>query len=124
MSRVVHFEIPADDPGRAVGFYEQVFGWKFKKWEGPMDYWLIETGPDDEPGINGGLMKREQPGQGVCNTLGVGSVDDFVGKVTDAGGTIVVPKSPIPGVGYVAYGQDPEGNAFGLFEQDDSAVAE
>ena len=124
MSRVVHFEIPADDPGRAVGFYEQVFGWKFKKWEGPMDYWLIETGPDDEPGINGGLMKREQPRQGVCNTLGVGSVDDFVGKVTDAGGTIVVPKSPIPGVGYVAYGQDPEGNAFGLFEQDDSAVAE
>ncbi len=41
MSRVVHFEIPADDPARAVKFYEKVFGWKFQKWEGPMEYWLV-----------------------------------------------------------------------------------
>ena len=61
MPRVVHFEIHADDPERAVNFYQDVFGWQIVKWEGPQDYWLITTGPDDEPGINGGLMKRSDP---------------------------------------------------------------
>ena len=47
MSRVVHFEIPADDPVRAAKFYEDVFGWKIEKWEGPFDYWLVTTGEED-----------------------------------------------------------------------------
>ena len=55
MPRVVHFEIHAADPERAVNFYQTLFGWTFQKWEGPMDYWLIVTGPDDQRGINGGL---------------------------------------------------------------------
>lgn len=54
MPRVVHFEVHADDPERAANFYSGVFGWELAKWEGPQDYWLITTGPDDEPGINGG----------------------------------------------------------------------
>ena len=59
MSRVVHFEIPADDPERAINFYEKVFGWRFEKWEGPIEYWLVKTGPEDQPGIDGGLTRRE-----------------------------------------------------------------
>ncbi|MCX6616302.1 MAG: VOC family protein, partial [Acidobacteria bacterium] len=46
MPRVVHFEIAADNMERAAEFYEQVFGWKFQKWSGPQEYWLITTGPD------------------------------------------------------------------------------
>ena len=61
MPRVVHFELSADDPERAIKFYENAFGWKTEKWAGPMDYWLIMTGPEDEPGIDGGLSKREGP---------------------------------------------------------------
>ena len=34
MSRVIHFELPADDPERAIAFYEQAFGWNFEKWTG------------------------------------------------------------------------------------------
>jgi len=124
MSRVVHFEIPADDPGRAIGFYENVFGWQINRWDGPMDYWLIETGDEHEPGINGGLMKREHPEQGVCNTVDMLSVDVLSDKIETAGGTVVVPKTPIPGVGYVAYYQDTEGNVFGMMERDETAVAE
>ena len=52
MARPVHFEIHADDPERAVEFYSAVLGWTFTKWEGPADYWLVTTGPDNEPGIN------------------------------------------------------------------------
>ena len=53
MPRVVHFEIHADDPQRAANFYQNVFGWQINKWEGPEDYWLVTTGADNEPGING-----------------------------------------------------------------------
>ncbi len=31
MSRVVHFEIPTDNPERAAGFYREVFGWQIQK---------------------------------------------------------------------------------------------
>lgn len=58
MPRVIHFEIHAGEPARAISFYEKVFGWTFQKWEGPMEYWLVITGPDDQPGINGGLLPR------------------------------------------------------------------
>src|SRR5882762_7349395 len=58
MSRVIHFEIPASDPERASAFYKKVFGWKIEKWPGPMEYWMVTTGAEGAPGINGGLMKN------------------------------------------------------------------
>jgi len=63
MPRIVHFEIPADDPQRAAAFYKKAFGWKIEKWPGPMEYWMVTTGPDGTPGINGGLMKKEMSPQ-------------------------------------------------------------
>ena len=75
MPRPVHFEIPADNPERAIEFYSSIFGWKFNKWAGPMEYWLITTGEPAEPGINGGLMRRRDPNQPCVNTITVASVD-------------------------------------------------
>jgi len=120
MSRVVHFEIPVDDPDRAVGFYSKVFGWQINKWEGPMDYWLITSGGGDEPGIDGAIMKREGPVTTVVNSISVPSVDEFMNKVTANGGKVLMPKTPIPGVGYFTYCQDTEGNMFGIIEEDKS----
>ncbi len=120
MSRVVHFEIPVDDPDRAVGFYSKVFGWQINKWEGPMDYWLITSGGGDEPGIDGAIMKREGPVTTVVNSISVPSVDEFMNKVTANGGKVLMPKTPIPGVGYFTYCQDTEGNMFGIIEGDKS----
>ncbi|MGH8103909.1 MAG: VOC family protein [bacterium] len=121
MSRVVHFEIPADDPQRAIEFYSRTFGWKFNAWERPQTYWLVTTGEKDQPGINGGLMKRMHPGQPVVNTIEVASVDDFAVKVTRNGGQVVVPKMAIPGVGWLVYFKDTEGNIFGIHQVDSSA---
>jgi predicted enzyme related to lactoylglutathione lyase len=98
-----------------------VFGWEIVKWEGPQDYWLITTGPDDEPGINGGLMKRMDPSASTWNTIEVPSVDEFTAKVVESGGKVVVPKTAIPGVGYQVYCQDTEGNVFGVHQVDESA---
>lgn len=53
MTKVIHFEIPADDPERAIKFYKKVFGWKIDKWEGEFDYRLVTGGKEDEPGITG-----------------------------------------------------------------------
>jgi len=121
MARVVHFELYADEPKRAVAFYERVFGWKVKKWDGPEDYWLITTGSDDLPGINGGIMRRPKPQASTCNTVGVDSVDEATKAVKDAGGKMVTLKMAIPGVGYIAYCQDTENNVFGVMETDASA---
>jgi uncharacterized protein len=126
MPRVVHFEIHAADPERGVKFYEKVFGWTFQKWEGPMDYWLITTGPDSEPGINGGLLPRrgEIDGQAVIAyvcTIGVDDLDATAATVEANGGTVAVPKMPIPGMGWLAYYKDTEGNIFGMMESDPNA---
>lgn len=123
MSRVVHFEIHAADPERAAEFYGELFGWKITKWEGPQDYWMISTGPGDQPGIDGGLLTRRGPGpvEGqavnsyVC-TVAVSGLDEALTRLEELGGTLAVPKTQIPGVGWLAYGKDPEGNLFGLLE--------
>ncbi len=120
MSRVIHFDITADDPERAMQFYATIFGWEFQKWDGPMDYWLITTGPEDQPGINGGMSRRE-PDMPSANTIDVASVDECVARVTEQGGTVVSPKMAIPGVGYMAYLTDTEGNVFGIMQNDPTA---
>ena len=121
MPRPIHFEIPADNPDRAIGFYRSVFGWKFDKWDGPLTYWMVRTGADSH-GIDGGLHARVHPGQGPVNTIDVPSCDDFVRRVEQAGGKIVAPKMAIPGIGWLAYCSDPEGNTFGILQGDEKAA--
>lgn len=120
MQRPVHFDMSAEDPTRAAQFYGDVFGWKFQKWEGPMDYWMITTGTDDI-GINGGLSKRTDGNAATVNTIDVPSVDDFLDRITSAGGKVVMPKDAIPGVGWFAACVDTEGNQFGIMQPDSEA---
>ncbi len=121
MPRVVHFEINAENPDRAVKFYQNIFGWKINKWDGPMDYWLISTGDKEQPGIDGAIMKKTNPQATVYNTIDVSSVDEYVKKVVANGGKILVPKDAVPGVGYFSYCSDTEGNTFGLMQFDPNA---
>lgn len=126
MPRVVHFEIHAGDPERAVNFYQKLFGWNFQKWEGPMEYWMVMTGPDDQPGINGGLLRRqgEIDGQAVIAyvcTVDVADVDASLKAALDNGATVAVPKMAIPGVGWLVYCKDTEGNIFGMMQNDPNA---
>lgn len=123
MNRVVHFEIYTDDPDVVRPFYQDVFGWKFHKFEGgPMEYWLVTTGDDKEPGINGGLTRpREGQSPGTLNTIGVASLDESTKKIEQCGGKICVRKMAIPKVGWLAYAQDPAGHVFGIIEPDADA---
>ena len=127
MPRVIHFEIHAENPERAIKFYQGLFEWKFTKWDGPIPYWLIETGAADQPGINGGLVPRRGMIDGqaviayVC-TVDVSSVDQYLTKAQSGGGTVALPKMAIPGVGWLAYCKDTEGNLFGMMQSDPAAA--
>jgi predicted enzyme related to lactoylglutathione lyase len=121
MPRVIHFEVSADDPERALAFYKNVFGWEFHKWEGPQDYWLIQTGPKNQPGIDGGMFRRQGPMTGHVNSIDVPSIDEYLAKITANGGEIALPKMAIPGVGWLAYAKDSEGSIFGIHQPDPSA---
>jgi predicted enzyme related to lactoylglutathione lyase len=123
MGRVVHFEIPADDEGRAREFYREVFGWQLQEMP-EMDYTIVMTTAVDqqtqlptEPGaINGGLMKRSSDTPSPVITVDVESIDDSMKQIESRGGSVVKPRTEIPGMGAFAYFKDPEGNVMGLWE--------
>ena len=118
---VVHFEIPADDVNRLKGFYAGLFDWDVEETPGMPDYLMIHTAPEGQ-GVNGGLMKKQLPQQKPVNYINVESITDYVAKVTDLGGQVVMPKTAIPKMGYFAICLDPEANPFGLWETDAKAA--
>ncbi|MFO0875636.1 MAG: VOC family protein [Phycisphaerales bacterium] len=125
MPRVIHFEIHAENPERAISFYERLFGWTFHRWDGPMEYWTLTTGDPKSRGIDGGLVRRRGPapveGQAVNSyvcTIDVADVDAIVSNVTMHGGAVALPKMQIPGVGWLAYIKDTEGNIVGVMQSE------
>jgi predicted enzyme related to lactoylglutathione lyase len=120
--KVVHFEIPYDNGERARTFYKEAFDWQLQEMPG-MEYTLVVTGPTGdrgptEPGyVNGGMLAREESaGSGPVVVLDVPSVDAALEAVERLGGSTVVPKQPVGGMGFTAYFRDPEGNVVGLWE--------
>lgn len=107
MGRVTHFEVYADDPARAIKFYEAVLGWTCSRW-GDVDYWLATTGTTDEAGINGAILPRDHAVGGdsviafVC-TADVTDLDDTLERAVAAGGQVSGPKRAVPGIGWHAY---------------------
>jgi predicted enzyme related to lactoylglutathione lyase len=108
MSKVNHFAIPADVPDRAINFYHEVFGWKFEVgWEydaqhGREKYWHVITG-DGASSINGGLTRREYPGQPISIGIEVPSIDACTALVEKNGGKTLVDKVAIPGVAWFCF---------------------
>ena len=122
MDKVVHFEIPFDDKKRAMKFYEAAFDWKLTDMP-EMSYVMAETVavnekqlPTEPGAINGGLFQRPKEAPHPVVYLGVSSVDQALEKAQAAGGKIVTPRTPIPGMGAFARVTDTEGNVVGLFE--------
>ena len=120
----IYFEIQADDPPRAIGFYSHVFEWTFSEVKGlPIPYWRIETG-----GSRGGLLgrpaKTPPPQCGtnafVCS-LEVEDFDATAAKILERGGIVALPKFPVPGTCWQGYFLDTEGNTFGIFQVDQNA---
>jgi predicted enzyme related to lactoylglutathione lyase len=128
MNRVVHFEIHSTNLDQMQKLYADVFGWRITDLGPQMgNYRMVNTGEDPVgvrfPGINGGLTPRHgAPPQAdqavnayVC-TIGVDDIDVYIGKVKSAGGSTALDKMQVPGVGWLAYMKDPDGNIFGMLQ--------
>lgn len=121
-----HFAINADNVPASRAFYESVFGWQFTAW-GPPDFLQIQTGTKDEPGVQGAMQQRrnllgEVATFGLECTFTVADVDATAEAVRQAGGTILMPRVTINGVGHLIFFQDPGGNAIGAMQYDDSSA--
>ncbi|MCW3995492.1 MAG: VOC family protein [Candidatus Bathyarchaeota archaeon] len=112
---IVHFEIPVNDVEKLKKFYSDLFGWKIEKTQFN-EYYSVSTVPVDEmgnplrPGVNGGMMKKQNPEHKPINYIGVESVEEYSKKITALGGQIIMPKTEIPGMGWFALALDPDGN--------------
>jgi uncharacterized protein len=118
-NHLCHFEIPADDVPALQNFYNGLFGWTFEKMPGPIEYHIIKTPAEN---MCGGLMPRQNPQQGPVNYIAVESLDATLAKAAEAGATVIMPKTPVPGMGWFAVLFDPQRNPFGLWQDDTSAA--
>jgi predicted enzyme related to lactoylglutathione lyase len=120
-NNLASFAIHCDDVSRARAFYEAVFGWRFEPW-GPPDFYLIHTGDEKNPGVQGLLQQRREkvaPGGGYNGfecTISVDDVDAVAARVKKAGGTIWMEKCHIPTVGWLVRFHDTEGNDCGAMK--------
>jgi uncharacterized protein len=122
MAKVVHFEIPFDDKSRAMKFYGEVFDWKLTDMP-EMSYVMALTTevdqnrmPKEAGSINGGLLERPKEAPHPTLYVAVDSIDSALEKAKAAGGKIVTPNTPIPGMGAYARIVDTEGNVIGIFQ--------
>ncbi len=116
-ANLASFALHVDDVDRARAFYEAVFGWVFEPW-GPPGFYLIHTGDDASPGVQGLMHKRQHPRtgsglNGVEPTFSVGDVDAIAAAVEANGGRVTMPKSVIPTVGALIRFLDTEDNEIG-----------
>ncbi len=121
-ANLASFAIHVDDVDRARAFYEAVFGWTFESWGLP-GFFLIHTGDQGSPGIQGLMHRRQQPRtsgglNGIEATFAVDDVDAIVAAVESNGGTVTMSKSVIPTVGTLIRFLDPEGNDIGALQYD------
>jgi uncharacterized protein len=122
-NNVSAFAINADDVTRARRFYEQTFGWRFEPW-GPPNFYLIQTGDHESPGVRGLMHERRELVKGArmvgyeC-TINVDDLDATMRAITAGGGVLATSKFKIPGVGTCAYFTDTEGNVAGIIQQSD-----
>lgn len=120
-NRVVHFEIPTDYPETSMNFFKTIFGWEFQKY-GDEDYWFAKTGDENTPGIDGAIIKKRNPDKIPVNSIDVENIDDTAKEIERAGGKIVVPKTPVPKMGWFCFFTDPDNNVLGLWQSDENAV--
>jgi predicted enzyme related to lactoylglutathione lyase len=121
-----YFDLTVSDVGQARSFFEETLGWRFQKFGMPYEYYRIQTGAENEPGIDGGIggvkdtpLSEGRPMTQV--TVPVANLNEVLARVVANGGSIVEPRIPIPGIGWYATCAEPGGLKFGLIEADAAA---
>ena len=118
-----YFDFTVSDLDAARRFFEEVLGWRFEKFPMPYEYYRIQAGQPEEPGIDGGIgAVRDAPtaeGRPLTQvTMPVDDLDAVLRQVEESNGQIIEPKMPIPGIGWYATCAEPGGLKFGLIQVD------
>jgi uncharacterized protein len=116
MFEVDHIAINADDVHATRAFYAAVCGWHFEAW-GPPGFHRAEL----PGGFTVAIQQRREllpgsPTVGAEVTITVDDVAACVERAEAAGGQVLMPPTPIQGVGRVAFVADPGGNPIGLLQ--------
>lgn len=121
MSAPCFFEIPYDNGDTIKKFYGDLFGWEFHYCP-KLDYTTIKTKTaDGKEGIGGGMMQRQNENHKPTVYLDTDNIEAQIKKVEELGGKIIIPKSPVPTMGWMAWCTDPDGNMFALWQNDENA---
>jgi predicted enzyme related to lactoylglutathione lyase len=121
-----YFDLSVENLKEARHFFENVFGWRFEKMPLPFEYYRIQAGDPDEPGIDGGIgeIKDLTFGSGKplsVVTIPVVNLDESIEKVKESGGSVIEPKTAIPSIGWYATCAEPGGLMFGMMQSDPDA---
>lgn len=124
-NKLTHFAIHIDDIERAKKFYDGVFEWGFNSY-GQDDFLQIKSDKSENGELIGAMQSRKYspvPEKiiGLECTFGVESIDETIEKVKSNGGQVLMPKTAIPYVGYIAKFLDTEGNLICGMQYDNSA---
>ena len=116
-----YFDLSVLSVQQAKSFFEAVLGWRFEKLDMPYEYFRIEAGPATEHGIDGGIgAVKDAPLTGGAPmtqvTVEVSDLDEVLARVAAHGGSILEPRTEIPGVGWYATCAEPGGLKFGLIQ--------
>jgi len=115
---ICHVEIPADAVGALVDFYRELFGWEFQQFSAEMEYHVAKA---DQGDATPAIMARQDPAQTPTFYVQVDSIDAALDKAGTLGATVIVPKGPVPGMGWFAVLLDPQKNLFGFWQNDTAA---
>ena len=119
---IVHWELMGPDGDAQKAFYGGLFDWEMSSAEGFDGYHLVSTG---EGSIGGAVGKgSEEMPSFVTVYIQVASIDDTMLEIEAAGGSVVTPRTEIPGVVVFGLFTDPAGNVVGLVEEDAPAAGE
>ena len=129
MNPVVHFEMPAEDKKRMIGFYARAFGWQAQQLGPEMGSYVVVTTTElgenhfpKEPGrINGGFFTKTKDTQYPSVVIAVDDIKEAMKRVAEAGGKVLGGQTPgepddIPGVGLYVSFLDTEGNRVSMLQ--------
>lgn len=124
-NKMTHFAIHIDDIERAKSFYDEVFDWGFNSY-GQSDFLQIKADKTESGELIGALQSRKYSPVsekliGLECTIGVENVDEIVERVKNNGGQVLMPKTAIPYVGWIAKFLDTEGNLICAMQYDNGA---
>ena len=115
--QIVHFEIPADDTSQSREFWGSLFGWQFESFPGPSEYHMTRISEQ-----SGAAITNMEPGKhGMRAYFDVDDIKAGAARVKELGGEAGDPMA-VPTMGWFATCTDPQGNEFGLWQNDPSAA--